>query len=418
MIGKFKRDVVYLKDSENWENPDLVFLMLCFTMFFFNKLAPLFLVLFIVSSLFYKTRFQFNWKDVLSVKSPFLWMSLFFIMHLVGLLWTENSSFAQMDIGMKISFILFPLLAIFIKTKVKLEKFIEVFVFGLTLTVFILVANAIFKSVYNLEDNHWAYFFESEFSAFMHRSYFATYAAMGAVFAMVSGLKTTSDLKMKYFFSAFVLSVATILTISKAGIIILTLSLFVLGIHYLIRKGKLRLLITGTVLVSIALVIFFQFDNRITSRFKMIQIVNQDVQLYNNMSSESNEARLIMWNTSWNIIKENPILGVGTGDVKDELIAKNMEYGNIKVAMKKLNSHNQFLNTWVQVGVFGFLTIVFTFVTFFIQAYRRKNPYLFYFGFIIFASLFAESFFESQAGILPFCFVAFALLTCEKVEDK
>ena len=417
MTQKANNMISYFKDSKNWNIPDYLFLLLCFILFFYNKLAPVFLVLFIVSSLFYKDRLQFSWKKIISLKNPLLWMSIFFILHIVGLFWTENTSFAQMDIGMKASFILFPLLTIFIKTKVKFERFIDVFVFGLVLTVLFLIGNAIFKSIYYEEDNHWAYFFESEFSAFMHRSYFATYAALGAIFSMIRGLAATTK-KSRYFFYAFVLSVGTFFTISKAGIIILALSLVILTIHHLAKNGKVKLMVFTAVLISIFLFISLQFDNRITSRFKMMLTANKEVKLYGNPTSESNEARLIMWNTSWNIIKENPILGVGTGDVKDVLIQRNTEYGNTDVATKKLNSHNQFLNSWVQIGILGFLAIVLMFSTLFYQAYKRKNTYLFYFGLVIFISLLVESFFETQAGIIPFCFMTYALLTLDEKKQK
>src|SRR5690554_5430458 len=49
-----------------------------------------------------------NIKKQLSLKNPGLWLFLFYFMHIVGLIHTENMAFANMDLGMKATLALFP----------------------------------------------------------------------------------------------------------------------------------------------------------------------------------------------------------------------------------------------------------------------------------------------------------------------
>ena len=66
----------------------------------------------------------------------------------------------------------------------------------------------------------------------------------------------------------------------------------------------------------------------------------------------------MVWKCSIEIIKENVFFGVGTGDVKTEL-NKKYEEKNIQQALKdNLNSHNQFLQTYVAIGLPGFILLL------------------------------------------------------------
>jgi O-antigen ligase len=316
---------------------------------------------------------------------------------------------------MKLSFLLFPIIFFTFKTKIKFQTVIQFFITSMVIIVSILLIHAAFKSIYYPEDNHWAYFFESEFTGRMHRSYFATYTAIASVFSLLVFMKNRK--KNFYLFAFFLMTIATVLTISKAGILILNLCLLIVFIHKMIQLKKWIFLAFGSVSIIVGITLLVSLSERVSSRFTMISKAINEVKLYHNPDSESNEARLIMWNTSIQLIKGHPILGFGTGDVKDVLIAKNIEMGNTGVAEKKLNAHNQYLNTWVQLGVFGLISLLMFFATVFYLAKKEKNMYLFYFGLILFLSLLTESFLETQAGIIPVGLLSFALLSTRPQVD-
>lgn len=402
-----------LLEVKNYQLPEYLFLGLIFITFFFNKLAPLFIVAFIISLILYKSRWHSKWIIGAFFKNPMGWLCIFFSFHIVGLLWTENQSFAWSDIGMKLSFLIFPIVFFTFRIRIKFFDFIRYFVTSMVIIVIILLLYAAFKSVYYPEDNHWAYFFESEFTASMHRSYFATYTALSSIFALI--IFIINKQRKFYLFAAFLLAIATVLTISKAGILILIFCLLLVFIQQMIRLKKWLYLTAGSIAIVGGIVLLLGLSDRVSSRFTEIVKAVREIKLKGNSGSESNEARLIMWNTSIELIKENPVIGAGTGDVKDVLIAKNIEMGNTGVAQKKLNAHNQYLNSWVQIGIFGLLPLLMIFVSIFYYAKKEKNDFIFYFGLILFLSMLAESFLETQAGIIPFSLLSFALLsTLEK----
>ncbi|MDC1203379.1 O-antigen ligase family protein, partial [Crocinitomicaceae bacterium] len=129
----------------------------------------------------------------------------------------------------------------------------------------------------------------------------------------------------------------------------------------------------------------------------------------NNPSTESNTSRLLMWSTSIDVFKEFPFAGVGTGDYDDVLTKKNESYGNSGVAMHRYNSHNQFLNTMVQLGLLGLVVLIMLFLNGFKMAYQQKNIIGLFTLSCFFLNFLFESFIESQAGIILFCLLTIAI---------
>lgn len=123
-----------------------------------------------------------------------------------------------------------------------------------------------------------------------------------------------------------------------------------------------------------------------------------------NPSGHSVVQRLEFWKAAVGIIKENPLFGVGTGDVKN---AFEDQYEKINSPLTKewrLRSHNQFL----AIGTaFGFTGIILFLFTLFYPLFTDKNfnNYLYLMFFIIgFLSMISEDTLESQAGVTFFAF--------------
>jgi O-antigen ligase len=274
------------------------------------------------------------------------------------------------------------------------------FSLGLTVLVIIMLLFSVWRSFYYPEDNNWGYFFETEYSIFLHRSYWATYTALASA-ALLHVLFTKSAYRNLVYFSAWLLlSCSTFLTISKAGIIIWFILTTSTVVHWFISSKHYKTLVLSIAVVFGLTALILFTNNRISSRFKEIPKAMNAQDNERETSIESNEARLTMWTTSWEIIKDNWLFGVGTGDVKDALISKNVALGNLEIAEKKLNSHNQFLNTWVQLGIGGLFCLLMIFVA------TWNSTKSFYGAIFILAfgtTMLFESFIETQGGIVPFC---------------
>ena len=395
----------------NWQDK-LLFLTLLLSVTYY-KITPLCLViLFILVLIQGKEKVKslkqdFNWNNGL------FWAVIFYGVHLLGLLWSQNITFGLSDLGMKLSFLLIPLIFMMANFSLSAKRILTNFSYALSLIVLLMLLFSIWRSIYYPEDNNWGYFFETEFSIFIHRSYWATYSAFASGVILVRILENYTKLKWFDICAWMLLSLSTFFTISKAGIIIWFSLTFFIVTHrlFLSRHGRKTILILG--ISGLFCGIFLFSNSKIRSRFSDISTSIAHIKSSNNETVESSGARLVMWSTSWSLIKENWVFGVGTGDVKDLLIKKNIEKGNIGAAERKLNSHNQFLNTWVQLGIVGLVSLLMLFVMTLKQAIQTKTVFGFLFIICFGITMLFESFVETQAGIIPFC-ILFCVINTKK----
>lgn len=391
----------YIKKYDLASNHDLTLLLILLLSISWYKLAPLFLIL--LSVLIVLKGKKNKLVQLINIRSGAFWAICFFVLHILGMVWTKNTGFGWSDVGMKVSFVVLPVILLFGNFNFSLRDWLFYFTKGLTYLVIGMLVFSAWRSWYYPEDNNWGYFFETEFSIFIHRSYWATYSALAASFVLFEWINHQQKKINWYLFSWILLSLSTFLTISKAGIIIWSFLTIIVIIYYLFSSKKYYILsIIGSATIGLLLFLFFA-NTRISERFQEIPKAFSHVHTTNNNTVESNEARIVMWSTSLKLIREYWLFGTGTGDVKDALIQKNLELGNLEIAERRLNAHNQFLNTWLQLGVFGLFSLLMMFVTTWINSNKNHSFYGKLFVLAMVLTMLFESFLETQAGIVPFC---------------
>lgn len=125
------------------------------------------------------------------------------------------------------------------------------------------------------------------------------------------------------------------------------------------------------------------------------------LELKQNPTGHSLGMRLEFWKTGWRIVRENPLIGVGTGDVEQ---AFKRQYAEDKTALParwQLRAHNQFLAVGVALGACGVLLFLLSLISPFL--FRAKHSRFFVFFMLIqFLSFFNEDTLETQAGV-TFC---------------
>lgn len=122
--------------------------------------------------------------------------------------------------------------------------------------------------------------------------------------------------------------------------------------------------------------------------------------------------RFELWRTTADIVKENPVLGVGTGDVDDELHAQLYERGSELSGTSK-RSHNQYLSLMAAIGLLGFAVILFMFIRAAAGNKTKLSPLMLAWLITILISCLTEDTLDTLAGIL-FCtyFLAFRDRQC------
>lgn len=123
-----------------------------------------------------------------------------------------------------------------------------------------------------------------------------------------------------------------------------------------------------------------------------------------NPSGHTLTMRLEFWKTATYIITQQPVFGVGTGDIQD---AFNSAYESTHSKLDKdwwLRCHNQYLAITVAFGIIGLL--VFLFYLFYpaIQLKNQLHPLYWPFFFIVLLSFLTEDTLETQTGVTFFIF--------------
>jgi len=110
------------------------------------------------------------------------------------------------------------------------------------------------------------------------------------------------------------------------------------------------------------------------------------------------------WRAAIGIIKKNPILGVGTGDVKNEFAKEYDEINSQLDAGHRLRAHNQYLAITVAFGIIGLIWFLITLIYPMIKTGMTFNYFYAVFFIISVLSMFTEDTLESQAGVTFFAF--------------
>ncbi len=88
---------------------------------------------------------------------------------------------------------------------------------------------------------------------------------------------------------------------------------------------------------------------------------------YDNYGDFTSLTRILSWQKNIDLIRQHPYVGVGTGDYYDAL---QIEL-NAKGSPVKLYAHNQFLQTWAMLGLWGLLLLLAVWGYWLIDAWRK-----------------------------------------------
>jgi len=257
-------------------------------------------------------------------------------------------------------------------------------------------------------------FYYMKLGWYFHPTYFAMYLNFAMAFMMLELLYGYISLSLSYKSIYYLLLawffVFIFLLSSKMGLIGMVLIAILAGAELVFRQKKtflgLGLIILFLMFVRAGLHVFSGTSAR---------VVNSTETLTGSAppeTSRSTSDRIEIWKTSLDIIRSNILIGVGTGDVKDELI-RNYKKNKIEGALEfRLNAHNQYLQTFITLGLPGIAALLLMLVLPMLAAFRSR--YFLYFVFLLLFSLniLSESMLEIQAGVVWYAFFNIILYSC------
>lgn len=128
-----------------------------------------------------------------------------------------------------------------------------------------------------------------------------------------------------------------------------------------------------------------------------------DYRAYGTVSGYTLPQRFELWKNALHLIEKHPVLGVGTGDVK-EAFAAQLSVSDSPLKDSNKLSHNQFLLFFISFGALGLLLILISIFYPFLASRRFKNDLFFIFFVIVICAMMTDDTFERQDGLTFFAF--------------
>ena len=363
---------------------------------------------------------KFKEKIFMIKENKMSWLFIgFYFLFILGMLWTDNQPEGWFDLQVKFSFFLFPLIfsSINFYSSGNLKKILLSFVLGCMAGTLYCFLNALFMWYYSGEN----YFFYMKLSPVLHPSYLSMYitfslATMG--YHMIKKETMFGNILIDLLLSVWFWFCIQMLQ-SKAGILIGSSTLFLLLCTYSFRSKKILLcaglaILYGGIFWGVSKFVITTSNSRILNAENNI-ISEQKIDKH---SSESSQVRILIWQASYEVIKQNLLLGVGTGDVKDDLMKEYQKEKMNGAYVHRLNAHNQYIQTTVALGLIGFVAIILNFIIPFINSIRKNKFLLTLFLIIVGLNLLVESMFEVESGVMFYAFFNSLLLFSDTVPSK
>jgi O-antigen ligase len=323
-----------------------------------------------------------SFKDKISrLNKPlfFLFISLYLI-HVMGLLWTSNLRQGFWELEKKLSLFVLPI--IFATTqRLSTEdknKILKYFVFSCVAASLVCLCFAFYRTVntgaffeFDPLSNYTTYYFfyDGLSNVLLQSMYFSLYVVF-AIFIvlrkivkdwnLLSRPKLTLHLALAGYLFMFMFLLSTrIMTFAFLFIIVCYLIFEVVIVRRKIIAGVFfSLLIVATTFGVI------YFIPTVKQRFQ--ELVDSSYSFKNDPDNNKNLAgkldgvkmRMAKWYFALEAGKDSWLFGKGTGDDEDALLATYLKNNFMEGYIPKYNAHNQYLQTWLGLGVFGLFILL------------------------------------------------------------
>ncbi|MCB0804370.1 MAG: O-antigen ligase family protein [Bacteroidales bacterium] len=339
-----------------------------------------------------------------------LLFGIVYLPYLLGAFYSENFSGwsgAYLVLEVKLSLLIFPLVISTIRPeKIAPDFYLRVikgFIWGCLFSAFLILNIAVY---HYFQESNPAVFFYARLSAPFHPSYLALYYSFAIAILsrwLIRKYKVNTTKTVFVVIAILFFMMVTVMLSSKAGIIgvfIIFASFLFFSVLKIKEQGipPIVWLLSLSALFSVVLYITSPALNRFYAIKESVEENKSDEALAE--KQESTAIRLLAWKYSWEVIRENPLFGVGTGDVKQALTEKFREHNLQSVDEKRVNSHNQYLQTFMATGLPGFILLILGFLLPAWFAFKKRK--ILYFTFIVlmvFHNL-VEGMLDRQAGVV------------------
>ena len=310
------------------------------------------ILLFLYSLLNYK---NISLKKIIAFYSSYI----YFIIGGVSVIYTTDTENGFTYLLTTIPFLLFPIVfSVITINETLLKKVLRVYISWICLLILYSEISTIIdllnddKSLFLLFRKDYSYInLGSKIN--IHPPYMMLHVSFCIIYLIVNFLKsgfnkTTSSIML---FILFFYSVHLSSRLPIAGISVISIVLLYKELN--VRIGKTR---TIFMLSASCLLLFFIMYNVRSTRYRFQELIG--IQYSNGVYIKSGGLKLDQWRSGFEA-NNNVIFGNGIGDANTDIIESNYRNNLIKNAKLKYNAHNQYIQTYVGMGIFGVLALLF-----------------------------------------------------------
>jgi len=375
-------------------------MLFCFFFPFFQRLAVFIITLLVLNWLLDKQTYS-RLKQLIQ-PIPILFAS-FYLLYIFGLVYSQNMERAGLHLEQKLSLLIFPLL--FFTTKIDNQKRANI--------LFAFVLGCLMAIIFSLSKASYIYFtagvnnfFYTDFSGHLnlHPAYYALY--LSCTFFIYDfkkeSLPFSKSVKPKIAQYSILILFSIIIAMLSSRAVIISFIIVLLTI-YPYFKFKTKQLKEGLYIIVSTLIVMslFMFSNPFTK--SRVNDVAKELTTLSKKNTITNP-RKDTWKASIQLIKHKPIIGHGSGDVRDLLQTEYKKNKDERISTRNFNSHNQFFEITVAFGLLGLVLFLAILGIPFLKAWQNDAYlYVFFLSLFILANL-TESMLETQGGVVFFAF--------------
>lgn len=315
---------------------------------------------------------------------------VYFLLLCASLLYTENLKDGWELVQRSLTLFLFPVIFMFVKEDaLSVRKLFDFMMLGLVVSFFVNLYS-FGVGVYSLEnistETILSYFMQTEFSGIISSSYVSLYILLVLSYYLKKKLENKKQVFILLILFLYLFMLASKISFLMLGIMSVLLIISIPDKTY-----------RYTMILTFMLGVFVFLSNPKIYYFTALK-GHQNTNL-----SISENSRFLSWKAAIKTIEAAPLLGYGVGDANDALIQKYEALGYARNYERRFNAHNQFLQTWLQVGVPGVILLFFIFGALGMQMRRSSNEVVVFL--ILLMSLMFESMLVRFNGIVFFSII-------------
>ncbi len=271
----------------------------------------------------------------------------FFLIHIIGLLWTSDIKNGIYVLKKESLLLLLPLLMLFAK-KEHINLYINTFLVAMTASVILSLGiwlNAI-PPVFGIDP-------ENPTPFMTHISYnpYLTITIYLVLYRLFIEPDQRLTARFLYTALAFMMTFNMFITIGRAGQIMFFAMIGIVFFQFF-HKQTLKAVIFS--ILSITFVFLLSYNTSEVFRYRVNKAADE-IRMYNENKETNVGLRIAFSANSFEIIRKHPFIGVGTGDFSIEYEKINAQ--NTPELPAPSQPHNMYVLTLVQFGVFGLLSL-------------------------------------------------------------